>query len=278
MQNNLRNPTYFPGYFLGFIAIVLSLLLAGCGGHRAHGDGPPHNDNIDASKIPDAVPRVEPFSRYGNPKHYTVRGKRYYIMKSPEGYHQRGIASWYGTLFHKQRTSSGEPYDMYKMTAAHRTLPIPCYARVTNLHNGKVVVVKINDRGPFAENRIMDLSYVAAKKLGVMSKGTALVDVEVVNARNYNPKAAHTLNIQHKYARPQIYLQVGVFSKEKNALVLKHNIEKITTYPVTLRKQQQKKTYHYRVILGPIDTAEQSDSVIRQLKSKHIIHMAMIID
>ncbi len=131
--------------------------------------------------VPDAVPRVEPKSRYGNPPFYDVFGRRYYVLASGAGYVERGVASWYGPGFHKIRTSSGEPYDMFGMTAAHRTLPLPAYVRVTNLQNGRSVVVRVNDRGPFVGNRIIDLSYTAAYRLDMLRDGTALVEVRTLD-------------------------------------------------------------------------------------------------
>src|SRR5262245_6035155 len=134
----------------------------------------------DLNSIPDAVPKYEPRSKRGNPPFYTVLGKRYAVMDSADGYLERGVASWYGPTFHGESTSMGERYDMYSMTAAHKTLPLPAYARVTNLANGKSVVVRINDRGPFAKNRIIDLSYTAAAKLDMIKEGTALVEVRAL--------------------------------------------------------------------------------------------------
>lgn len=184
----------------------LAALLTGCGGEavrptpRAHAraeptaaapapvnnpnqDGPPAPEEIPANvaNIPDAVPQAEPKSSSGNPDSYEVYGDHYVILKDPRGYKERGYASWYGKKFHGKRTSSGEPYDMFKMTAAHKTLPIPCYARVTNLDNGRSVVVRINDRGPFHEGRIIDLSYTAAVKLGSLGKGSIPVEVEAID-------------------------------------------------------------------------------------------------
>jgi rare lipoprotein A len=127
------------------------------------------------------VPRLEPRSHYGNPPFYDVFGKRYYVLSSATGYVERGVASWYGPGFHKERTSTGEPYDMYGMTAAHKTLPLPVYVRVTNLQNGRSVVVRVNDRGPFVGNRIIDLSYTAAAKLDMLRNGTAMVEVRVLD-------------------------------------------------------------------------------------------------
>jgi rare lipoprotein A len=131
--------------------------------------------------VPDAIPRSEPRARNGNPPFYDVFGRRYFVLSSSAGYWERGVASWYGPGFHKVRTSTGEPYDMYAMTAAHRTLPLPAYVRVTNLQNGRSVVVRVNDRGPFVGNRIIDLSYTAAAKLDMLRNGTALVEVRTID-------------------------------------------------------------------------------------------------
>jgi rare lipoprotein A len=131
--------------------------------------------------VPDAIPRNEPRARSGNPPFYDVFGRRYYVLSSSVGYWERGVASWYGPGFHKVRTSTGEPYDMYAMTAAHKTLPLPAYVRVTNLLNGRSVVVRVNDRGPFVGNRIIDLSYTAAAKLDMLRNGTAMVDVRTID-------------------------------------------------------------------------------------------------
>jgi rare lipoprotein A len=139
-------------------------------------------------QVPDAIPRYEPLSRYGNPPFYVVGGRRYAVLPTSNGYIERGVASWYGTEFHGLKTSTGEPYDMFAMTAAHKTLPLPCYARVTNLSNGNSVVVRINDRGPFVDNRIIDLSYSAARRLDMIRNGTAFVQVEVLTP------AAPTIN------------------------------------------------------------------------------------
>jgi rare lipoprotein A len=134
--------------------------------------------------VPDAVPRYEPRSAYGNPAFYEVFGKRYYVLSSSADYVERGIASWYGPGFHKVLTSTREPYDMYGMTAAHKTLPLPAYVRVTNLQNGRSIVVRVNDRGPFVGNRIIDLSYTAAAKLDMLRNGTAMVEVRTVEPAN----------------------------------------------------------------------------------------------
>ena len=152
-------------------------------------DGPPSAAEIppNVADIPDAVPLAEPKSSSGNPDSYEVYGDHYVILKDARGYKERGYASWYGKKFQGKRTSSGEPYDMFKMTAAHKTLPIPCYARVTNIDNGRSVVVRINDRGPFHEGRIIDLSYTAAVKLGSLGKGSIPVEVEAIDPSMATP-------------------------------------------------------------------------------------------
>jgi rare lipoprotein A len=164
--------------------LMLILALAGCGSTSRPGgyyldDGPPARPPGDLERIADAVPRVEPLHKYAN-RPYTALGRDYVPMTSLQPFRQRGLASWYGKRYHGQKTSSGEVYDMYAMTAAHPTLPIPSYVRVTNLANGRSVVVRINDRGPFRSARIIDVSYVAAHKLGFIQAGQAQVEVEAI--------------------------------------------------------------------------------------------------
>src|SRR5262245_57337592 len=166
----------------------------------------------DLNSIPDAVPKYEPRSKRGNPPFYTVLGKRYVVLDTATGYVERGVASWYGPTFHGVSTSIGEAYDMYGMSAAHKTLPLPAYARVTNLRNRKSVVVRTNDRGPFVANRIIDLSYTAAAKLDMLKDGTTLVEVRVVTPDDTD-KLART-----DESPPQtLYVQAGAFSDEANA-------------------------------------------------------------
>jgi rare lipoprotein A len=149
------------------------------------------NDNLDVSKLVEPTPRNEPRSLYGNKSPYSVLGKSYTVLPNASGYVERGIASFYGSKFHGYKTSNFEDYDMYQFTAAHKTLPLPSFARVTNLENGKSVVVRVNDRGPFHENRIIDLSYAAAVKIGVWPKGTGLVEVRAIDPNH--PDAPGTL-------------------------------------------------------------------------------------
>jgi rare lipoprotein A len=176
-------------YRLASIALALAAVLSGCASAPRVSAPPPTVQVPPRSAppppahlldVPDAIPRAEPRSIYGNPPSYEVFGKRYYVMASSVGYVERGVASWYGPGFHKELTSVREPYDMYGMTAAHKTLPLPAYVRVTNLQNGRSCVVRVNDRGPFVGNRIIDLSYTAAAKLDMLRDGTAMVEVRVL--------------------------------------------------------------------------------------------------
>ena len=166
------------------IALVLFVFLAGCGSSPRPGgyykdDGPPERPPANLERVADALPRAEPLHKFAN-RPYTALGQQYLPMTSVQPFRQRGLASWYGRRYHGQKTSSGEVYDMYAMSAAHPTLPIPSYARVTNLSNGRSVVVRINDRGPFKSARVIDLSYVAAYKLGFVQAGQAQVEVEAI--------------------------------------------------------------------------------------------------
>ena len=167
---------------MALAALSAALLLAGCAGQSSRdAEGGGDYRRLDPSSIPDAVPRVEPRSKYGNMASYRVRGRTYYTKADAGNHVEYGLASWYGKKFNGRRTSSGEPYDMYGMTAAHKTLPLPSYARVTNLENGQSTVVRINDRGPFHSTRVIDLSYAAATKIGVFPKGTATVEIRGID-------------------------------------------------------------------------------------------------
>jgi len=176
------------------------LLLAACAAPRRPSPAPAPTaiptPPANLMGVPEPVPRAEPRSASGNPPFYEVAGHRYIVLASAAGYRERGVASWYGPDFHGLKTATGERYDMFAMTAAHKTLPIPCYARVTNLSNGRSVVVRINDRGPFVANRIIDLSYTAAAKLDMIRNGTAFVDVEVLSPASPAPGPALPVTTQ----------------------------------------------------------------------------------
>lgn len=196
-------------------------------------DGPPLQVPPGLAELPDPIPRWEPRSNRGNPPSYTVNGRTYFVMDSAAGYYATGLASWYGRKFHGRLTSSGEPFDMFALTAAHRTLPIPCYARVTNLDNGRTTIVRINDRGPFHSDRIIDLSYAAAVKLGFENHGTARVRVEVL-------------------AEPERFvLQAGAFRDLSAADALKAELSRLTGLEAYVVKVAADSLY--RVRLGPVE-------------------------
>ncbi|WP_440996210.1 septal ring lytic transglycosylase RlpA family protein [Arhodomonas sp. SL1] len=230
------------------------LLLGGCAS-SPESDGP-GEAIADAGNLPDAVPRKEPRSRYGNPPSYEVFGQRYHVLQSADGFTQRGVASWYGRKFHGRRTSSGEPYDMYAMTAAHKRLPLPSWVEVTNLDNGRTTVVKVNDRGPFAKGRIIDLSYAAASKLGVVAAGTAPVELRVVavagpaaGGDGDAPPSADTAAA----GDGELYLQVGAFGERANARrVLNDLRDGELGAPVRLFEAEHRGRPLYRVRVGPL--------------------------
>ena len=173
------------------------------GGGYYQDDGPPDLAGLDLSQIPQAVPRQVTPSKYGNPTSYSALGKTYHVLKSAAGFTQTGIASWYGRQFHGERTSSGEPYSMFQMTAAHKRLPIPCYVQVTNLDNDRQIIVKINDRGPFKQGRIIDLSYVAARRLGIVAEGSAPVRIRTVTPDTLNAVADASQSTSHPPEPPR---------------------------------------------------------------------------
>ena len=223
-----------------FFSIVL--ILAGClsapssspppSTPREPPDGPPDYTPADLADLPDPVPRTEPRSARGNPPSYTVLGTTYYVMDSALGYYATGLASWYGRKFHGRLTSSGEPFDMFALTAAHRSLPIPTYVRVTNLDNGRASVLRVNDRGPFHSDRIIDLSYAAAVKLGFADRGTARVRVEVLDEAR------------------QFVLQAGAFRNLTAADTLKENLIRVTGQAAYVVKVASDSLYRVRV--GPV--------------------------
>ncbi len=212
----------------------------------------------DLLSIPDAVPRVEAISKRGNPAFYEVMGQRYFVKQSAAGYVERGVASWYGPGFHQEFTSNGEPYDMYGMTAAHKTLPLPAYVQVTNLGNGKSVILRVNDRGPFKEGRIIDLSYTAAAKLDMLRAGTALVEVRAITP---GVAAAPMDGIK------SLYVQAGAFGNSANADRLAEQLRSKGYTQTAVRTDMVAGRSLYRVRIGPIADVPTFDRVVAQLKS-----------
>ncbi|GGC03991.1 septal ring lipoprotein RlpA [Marinobacterium zhoushanense] len=218
---------------------------------------------VDVSAVPDAVPRVEPKSRGGNKSPYRVLGQSYYVLDSASGYRARGTASWYGEKFHGHLTSNGETYDMYKMSAAHKSLPLPTFARVTNLDNGRQVIVRVNDRGPFHDDRLIDLSYAAAARLDMLGKGTARVEVEAIDPSGWGSgtvlasaqasKASNTPEPATIADATGRFLQVGAYSSNGAAQRVQTELETATDgAPVLVRAVERGGSQLYRVLIGPL--------------------------
>jgi len=235
------------------------LILVGCSGMVPEpGDGPGRILE-NPSQIPDAVPQQVPQSRYGNPPSYEVFGQRYEVMDSAAGHRERGIASWYGSKFHGRRTSSGEPYDMYAMTAAHKHLPLPVWVEVRHLENGRTIVVKVNDRGPFADNRIIDLSYAAAAKLGMLGTGTAPVEIRTLSA----DEPASVQPVKRDNAATY-WIQIAAFGDPANAERLRRNLKDAAiATPVQIARGEDGL---HRVRLGPLADVAAVDRTTDELR------------
>jgi rare lipoprotein A len=283
--------------------LLILLMLAGCAGHRprpiappASAEGKPTTANptvvatgpVDDTSLPqdsrygrtrdggpvkppsyiatlsEPVPVPEPRSRYGNKSPYVVRGKTYRVLKSAKGYDQRGIASWYGSKFHGYMTSNFEKYDMYKFSAASKVLPLPTWARVTNLENGKSVIVRVNDRGPFVSNRIIDLSYAAAVRIGIWPKGTGLVEVQAIDPEHPQelPKP-HA--VESAGAHPGIWLQVGAFGDPENAERVASRLRAAGLGPVQITRLDVQGRDVRRVRLGPLKSVSAADRLSRRV-------------
>jgi rare lipoprotein A len=250
------------------------------------GDHPP--ENIDA--IPDATPKVEPFNARAN-QPYIALDNKYIPMTSFYPYKERGVASWYGKRYHGKKTSIGEYYDMYSMTGAHTTLPIPCYVRVTNTENGKSVIVRINDRGPFKKDRVIDLSFAAAYKLRLSDKGSGPVEVELIDPRQFSALKKTpdviTEKIKEKEVTPTqvkteetianepLYIQAGAFKNEKNAdLLLKQLSEMKLENTPPFKKQFSEDLFH--VVIGPFNSKNEATNIADLIKSKIKISIFVI--
>jgi rare lipoprotein A len=273
---------------------------------------PPPERPPSPNSVPDMVPRNEPRSRNGNPPFYDVMGKRYFVLSSSVGYVERGVASWYGPGFHKVRTSSGEPYDMYAMTAAHKTLPLPAYVRVTNLQNGRSIVVRVNDRGPFVGNRIIDLSYTAAFQLDMLRNGTAMVEVRNLEPASGGAPLAAPLTATPLTAAAEIpspspapasadspppeaapdgaaggvatvpvprtlFIQAGAFSDPRNAERLMEKLRGGGYGKVFVRDNEIAGRRMYRVRIGPVPDVAEFDRIVAALERVGIndAHLAL---
>lgn len=230
---------------------ALATLLGACGTVPSHGyyehDGPLRRQ--PAQEAPDAVPRALPLSRSGNSP-YTVFGRTYVPLPSACGYRVRGTASWYGRQFYKGRTSDGSRYNMFAMTAAHKTLPLPSFVRVTNLRNGRSVIVEVNDRGPFLRHRLIDLSYAAARRLHMLGTGTAPVEV---------------VSVEPGCAQRGHFVQVGSFSERSHAQALVERLQRRGLGEAHIETVRVHHRTWYAVRLGPLASAEATEKTQRAL-------------
>ena len=263
-------------YGLILSSILFISLISGCtttttsptstGRYSQSQDSAPTKPPKNLADIPNAVPVAQPLSQYGNKPTYNVLGKTYHVLPSSRGYDEKGIASWYGTKFDGHSTSNGERYSLYGMSAASKVLPLPTYVQVTNLKNGRRVVVKVNDRGPFHENRIIDLSYAAAYKLDMLSTGTALVEVKALNPGEHINKG-----VTHVWTRkPTMYLQVAALSNQVNAENLAQRLRLTLKEAVVIRKAGTTAQPIYRVQVGPLSDVSLSDSLYRKIEREHL--------
>jgi rare lipoprotein A len=258
-----------PERFKALHLIVLFSILSACSSQPLYDSGPSQRgSNIPPSQPVDAIPRAEPRSRYGNGPYYEVYGETYEVLGTNYGYRERGVASWYGRKFHGQPTSSQETYNMYAMTAAHKSLPLPSYVRVRNLRNGKSVVVRVNDRGPFVDNRLIDLSYSAAMKLDMVTAGTSLVEVTAISFDEppAQPAAPAVVEKADKDAADHIFVQVGAFGEPENARRRYNYLRNSGIGQAFVHEDSSRSPALYRVRIGPIDDVMQYDTIVEHLQ------------
>lgn len=262
--------TRFQRTLLVIFPIVLAVsFMTGCSSNRYKiTDDVAPNNAPDVSQVENAYPRFEPFSKGGN-KPYTVRGKHYTVLATNKDYKAKGMASWYGTKFHGHLTSNGETYDMYSMSAAHKTLPLPSYVKVTNLNNNKHVIVRVNDRGPFHDNRIIDLSYAAAFQLDMLKTGTTPVKVESIYVPNPKLIRAKKTEIQ-----PQQYIQIVALKNQSNII----EIASIMADKYKLKYRLQEKGGVYRLQLGPLKQKNLTTKLLEKIKQNDYPHSFIVSD
>lgn len=253
-------------------ALPVVLALTSCATH----DKAP--DRFVPSNTPDAIPANEPLSRYGNPDNYTVMGKTYHVMDEANNFNQEGIASWYGTKFHGRKTSSGEPYNMYAMTAAHKTLPLPTYVEVTHKGNGRKIIVKVNDRGPFHEGRIIDLSYAAARKLGISATGTGPVSIRAINTSSLDLKTDEVVMPEAVDGKGEIHVQVAAMGTESAAEKMASDLRNKKIHSVRVHVIENDGRKLYRVRVGPIPNVDLAYKVINDLNGIGLDRARVVVD
>ncbi len=263
-----------------WFTLILALTLSACAPLAPRDGAPSRNPNNQETR--DAIPRNEPLSRRGNPPYYDQFGKRYYVLQSAKGYNERGVASWYGKKFHGRQTSNGEVFDMYAMTAAHKTLPLPAYVEVTNLRNGKKAVLRVNDRGPFVDNRIIDLSYAAATKLGIIKDGTGLVEVRTIdpNSPDHVPlvETSSPRPVLNNNSDANIYVQIGAFTEQANAVRLHNRMKRQGIHKISVAVDTTQTAPIHRVRVGPLRDIEELDKVSADLKRMGVDDTVLAFD
>ena len=295
------------GLLRRYILPSLAVLLSACGHLPSRHDGAPMR-KLNPDDIKDATPRREPITQAGNKSPYTVLGKTYVLLPSAQGYRATGIASWYGTKFDGESTANGERYDLYSMTAAHKTLPIPSYVLVTNLENNRQAIVRINDRGPFVSNRLIDLSYAAATKLGFADKGTAFVEVAAIDVDNWPPRTVPesappitppllpppapatqppSPGVSRQPAAaaardtPAVagtrFVQVGAFSVRGSAEKLRARLAEAQQYPVSVQPTPVPPVL-YRVRIGPLADRATAERVREEVLAQHLSENARVVE
>lgn len=279
------------------MVITLMMWLAGCTStpsqdsrYALSQDRAPSGE-FDVSGLADAVPRYEPRRTAGNRSPYTVWGKQYTVMASADGYLEQGVASWYGEKFHGHKTSNGEVFNMYAMSAAHKSLPIPSYARVTNLDNGRAVIVRVNDRGPFHGDRLIDLSYAAAKKLDYHNRGTARVEVAAITV---TPDGAVSIAGEGTVSTPSagpapavtpalppgnaLFVQLGSFSNRDPAQRLADRAVALVGPQVRVRSVETDAGRFHRVQVGPFQDSDVALRTRQQLADRGFVDSILLTD
>ena len=286
-----------PERFKPLHLIGLLLLLSACVSRPVYDSAPSQSGSTVPMNLPDdPIPRDEPRSRHGNGPYYRVYEHTYAVLDTNYGYRERGVASWYGKKFHGQPTSNQETYNMYAMTAAHKSLPLPSYVRVRNLRNGKSVVVRVNDRGPFVDNRLIDLSYAAAIKLDMITDGTSLVEVTAISFDKARAQAAETVIAEEPAAEPAgvpaevpvevpvevpaetIFVQVGAFGEPENARRRFNQLRDFGIDQAFVHEDTSTSPALYRVRIGPIGDVHQYDSIVEQLQNVGISETHLVTE
>ncbi|HEU0277596.1 MAG TPA: septal ring lytic transglycosylase RlpA family protein [Rhodanobacteraceae bacterium] len=246
--------------------------------YRQRNDSTPDIAGIDFSKIPEPVPRALPLSPYGNKSPYTVNGQSYRVLPSAAGYDERGIASYYGTKFNGYKTSDFETYDMFQFSAASKVLPLPSFARVTNLANGKSVIVRVNDRGPFVPNRIIDLSLAAAVRIGIYPRGSGLVEVQGIDPAHPQAEPAPVTAVSPRGAHaPLLYVQVGAFADVANANRLATRLRSLNLGAVRVVQAVVNGRAFQQVQIGPLPDVDTVDRTTARLDALGLPHASVTV-